>query len=575
MTAIPVESRDHAENRLFSRALERSLRLWAGLILMIFVTSHLLNHAVGLFGIPAMSEVQDWRVWIWRSWPGTVLLLGSVLVHVALTLKRTLSRRTWRMPPLEVLQLLFGLVIPVLLAQHIVGTRVMASLANIDDSYANILRFLWPDNALWQSATLLVVWTHGVIGLYFAFHQRRWFSRIRLALLLVAVVLPILALAGFVASGREAVALNAPPEVWTDAQFSTYVAAKWWASLVVGALIAVFFAGIALRALQIRIAQGVTIRYTGHGEIKSPKGMTLLEMSRRSQIPHPSSCGGRGRCANCRVLVLKGGEMLAPPTGLEQKMLTRIQAPQQVRLACQIRPRTDLNIRILLPSDFRQLGVDGDISAIEWGAREDLTILFADIRAFSALAKHQLPSDLVLLLGRIIDELSQATLAHGGIVAQVQTDGIMAVFGLGKSAKSGAKAAVEAATDMLRTVSLTNREFGLALPQPVRIGIGIHTGPVVVSRIGHPDRGFQMVVIGETVDAASRLEEATKEFTADCVVSDDTMRAAGMATDAFDMRQLHYKNGQSPVFAVVFPEFSDLQAAVGIKAAGSAARTTA
>ncbi|MGL4973939.1 MAG: adenylate/guanylate cyclase domain-containing protein, partial [Bosea sp. (in: a-proteobacteria)] len=240
-----------------------------------------------------------------------------------------------------------------------------------------------------------------------------------------------------------------------------------------------------------------------------------------------------------------------------------------------IRPKSDLNVRILLPSDFKQFGVDGDISAIEWGAREDLTILFADVRAFSALAKHQLPSDLTLLLSRIIDELTQATLAHGGVVAQVQTDGIMAVFGLGKSTKSGAKAAVEAATDMLRTMSLTNREIGLALPQPVRIGIGIHTGPVIVSRIGHTDRGFQMVVLGETVDAASRLEEATKEFAADCVASDDTLRAAGIAAEATELRQLHYKNGQAPVFAAVFAEFSDLKAAIGGKVTSSASRAPA
>lgn len=574
MTAIPAQT-TVTEPRFFTREHERALRLWAGLILMIFVTSHLINHAVGIFGVSAMSEMQEWRVWIWRSWPGTVLLLGSILVHVALSLKRALSRRTWRMPRLEALQLLFGLVIPFMLAQHVLGTRVLSSIAGIDDSYANLLRFLWPDNALWQSATLLVVWTHGVIGLFFAFRQRRWFHRLKLAFLMAAVIVPLMSLAGFVSAGREALKLDVPQEVWSAAQIAAYGTASSWAKVIVGGFVLVFVGGIGLRALQIRLAHGVTIRYTGHGEVTGPKGMTLLEMSRRSQIPHPSACGGRGRCASCRVLVLKGSEELAPPSGLEQKMLTRIRAPQQVRLACQIRPRTDLSIRILLPSDMGSLSATGNASALEWGAREDLTVLFADVRAFSALARHQLPTDLVVLLGRIIDELTQATLAHGGAVVQVQTDGIMTVFGLGKSAKAGAAAAVEAAADMLKTLSLANQEFGLALPQPVRIGIGIHTGPVIVSRIGDAERGYQMVVLGATVDAASRLEDATKELVADCVISVDTLNAAGISADAIELRQLHYKNGETPISAGVFPEFGDLQAAMGRKTQAKPAQTPA
>lgn len=556
----------HAESRLFSRALERTLRLWAGLILMVFVTSHLLNHALGLFGIEVMSEVQDWRVAIWRSAPGTAVLLTALVVHVGLTLKRTLGRRTWRMPALEVLQLALGIIIPFMLAQHVVGTRVLSSLAGIDDSYSNLLRFLWPDNALWQSATLLVVWTHGVVGLYFAFHQRPWFRRVKTALLLSAVTIPILSLAGFVSSGREAARLQTPPETWNAAQLVAYGSASRWSQVILAIFFAIFALGVVLRLAQLRLGKGVVIRYTGHGEVRSPKGMTLLEMSRRSQIPHPSSCGGRGRCASCRVLVLAGRENVPPASGLEQKMLDRIRAPSHVRLACQIKPTGDMSVRILLPTDTGQLGMIGSDVALEWGATEQLTILFADIRGFTSLSRHQLPSDLVVLLNRVIDELTQATLAHGGQVAQVQTDGVLSVFGLGKTGKAGPRAAIEAAAAMLTTIALVNRELGPTLPQPVRIGIGIHTGPVIVSRIGDTERGYQLVVIGEPVDAASRLEDATKELLADCIISVDTLRAAGVSTDAVELRQLHYKNGETAISVGIFPERSDLTAAMGGKA---------
>jgi hypothetical protein len=74
-------------------AAERSARLWSGLVLMLFVTSHLLNHALGIFGVAVMSEVQEWRSGFWRSWPGSFLLIGAAGVHVALSLRRVLLSR--------------------------------------------------------------------------------------------------------------------------------------------------------------------------------------------------------------------------------------------------------------------------------------------------------------------------------------------------------------------------------------------------------------------------------------------------------------------------------------------------
>ena len=79
-------------------AWERTTRLWAGLILFVFVLTHLLNHAVGIFGVDAMQVAQNWRVAVWRSMPGTVLLYGAALLHILLAVKRIVQRRTWRMP---------------------------------------------------------------------------------------------------------------------------------------------------------------------------------------------------------------------------------------------------------------------------------------------------------------------------------------------------------------------------------------------------------------------------------------------------------------------------------------------
>ena len=75
-----------------------------------------------------MEQVQEWRYWFWHSWPGTIALYGALIVHPFFALLRVAQRRTFRMPVREMLQIALGLAIPLLLVDHIVGTRVMGSL---------------------------------------------------------------------------------------------------------------------------------------------------------------------------------------------------------------------------------------------------------------------------------------------------------------------------------------------------------------------------------------------------------------------------------------------------------------
>ena len=63
------------------------LRLVSGLILFAFVLTHFLNHALGLFSVDWMQEVQQWRWLVTRSWPGTIVLLGALITHISLALR--------------------------------------------------------------------------------------------------------------------------------------------------------------------------------------------------------------------------------------------------------------------------------------------------------------------------------------------------------------------------------------------------------------------------------------------------------------------------------------------------------
>jgi adenylate cyclase len=544
------------------RTIERSSRLWSGVILMIFVTSHFLNHALGIFGVEVMGAAQEWRSAIWRSWPGTILLFGAVAVHLALAIRRAVSRRTWRMPPMEALQIVLGILIPVMLLGHVVGTRVLSSVG-IDDSYTNVLRYLWPANALMQSLALVVVWSHGIIGLHYAFHIRRWYKPLKGILAIVAILIPVLALAGFVAAGREAAQLSVPLENWTAEQLALQATALANGRMVIQVVLALAIVWIAFRLIRSRLTAHVAIRYTGHGEVNATPGMTLLEISRANGIPHPSACGGRGRCSSCRVLVIEGQDSLEPPNGIEQRMLDRIKASQHVRLACQTRPKANLGIRVLLESQQGLAANSGVGEAIDWGSEEVLTVLFADMRGFATLAQNQLPSDLIILLNRVMGEMTQAVEAREGRIAMIQTDGIMAVFGMNGKSRAGSRAALHAAADILKAVHLVNKDIRAALPLPIRVGIGIHSGSVILSRAEDNAGGQRMVVIGEAVVIASRLEEVTKEFAADCVISTQTIALAGFSPPATPERQVHYKNGASPVLVHAFGDRQELRSLLG------------
>ena len=528
-------------------AYERPLRLWAGLILFAFVLTHLLNHAVGVFGVAWMEYFQTYRSGFWRSAGGTALLYTAAALHVGLALKRIVSRRTWRMPWMEAAQIALGLLVPVVLINHFVATRYLATHHGFDDSYHNELAQLWPGLFWKQTLLMLVVWFHGAIGINFAMSSKPWFPRVREIGMVLMCLIPILALAGFISAGREALEIGSPGARWSPEQIAAFRRAVRIGDLGLLGVAGLLLVIVLGRAVARRIGNKVTIRYLGHGEIRATPGLTLLEISRANQVPHPSHCGGRARCSTCRVLVISGLERLPEPGPLEQRLLRRISAPARVRLACQIWPQSDLSVQVLLPVGARPSSKTLEEESYKWGVDREVTIVFADIRGFTGLVRSQLPADLVVVLNRIIAEMSQAVEAHGGRVSMTLSDGILAVFGLGASRGAGAKAAMQASLDMLKSARALTTELGSALSQPIRVGIGVHTGHAVIGRVGDEERGYTLTALGETVSIASRLETATKELLADCLVSADTAAAAGLKLAMTKKHEVHARDRAEPL----------------------------
>src|SRR5262245_21454699 len=137
----------------------RRLRLGAAFVLLPYLVLHFTNHALGLVSLNAMETGRWWFLALWRSAPGTVALYGAILVHGLLALWLLYDRRTLRMPAWEATQYALGLVLPPLLAAHVVGTRIAWWRFDAEDPYARVLLLQWlqaPETGGRQAITLVL-----------------------------------------------------------------------------------------------------------------------------------------------------------------------------------------------------------------------------------------------------------------------------------------------------------------------------------------------------------------------------------------------------------------------------------
>jgi class 3 adenylate cyclase len=160
------------------------------------------------------------------------------------------------------------------------------------------------------------------------------------------------------------------------------------------------------------------------------------------------------------------------------------------------------------------------------GERVEVSILFQDIRDFTALSATLDPVALLRMLNRFFTEVVAAVEAEGGVVKQFTGDGVMALFGAPQSRIDHPERAVRAALGVVSRLAGLNAQLHQDGLVPLRIGVGIHTGEVVAGLIG-PDRRVEWGVVGEPVNLASRIEALTKELTATILVSADIAARLG------------------------------------------------
>jgi len=514
------------------------LRLGSALVLLSFVLCHLAAHGTLLVSESLASAVLAALMRPWRSAAGTTLLLGAFLVHYGNALWSIWLRRSLRLRGWEWAQLLLGLCIPPLLALHVATTRISESALGTDSSYAYLLTLYWvlaPYLGLVQAAALLTVWIHAMIGLHFWLRTKAWYPRWRALLGALALLVPTLALAGFVGAGNQ-VAREADKDpkfaerTLEDANATREVRERTdrIAAAIVLTHLGLVLLVLAARVVRRKIQERRRPPVLTHPACQLPvlPGATVLETLREHGIPHASVCGGRARCTTCRVLVTRGLESLPPPQPLEAKALARIGATTGTRLACQVRPSADLSVTPLLAADAS--AADGFVPGGLEGTERPITVMFVDLRGSTTLGEAKLPYDVLFILNRFFFEMKEAMAASNGHYSQFTGDGLMALYGLhAADPDTGPADALRGAREMLMRVERLNRELARELPQPLVIGIGIHHAEAIVGAMG-PPRSMIITAIGDTVNTTARLESLTKEYGCPVIISRRAAEVAGL-----------------------------------------------
>lgn len=555
MTALPLSR----VALLFRGIGLRQIRLTCALVLFTYLVSHFLNHALGNISLDALQAGVLIHAGIWQFFPVAVVFYTSALIHASLGVWALYERRQFQWKTIEPLQLVLGLSIPALIVAHVVAVRLGENIYDINRSYPQVLAS-WVSSPLrlWAMYTVvLVAWTHGCIGLYFWLRLKTWFRGAAPWLLAAAVLLPTLALLG-IFQGQRIVAASITSPDWQAAnlgpgQVGTPPQQEMLTTITDNLLIGyavLLLLVLAARGIRIVLERRVGMISLAYGEgrtVRVPVGLSVLEASLRHKVPHASVCGGRARCSTCRIRITSDLTVLPEPSPRESFVLSRLgtDGDPAIRLACQLHPTADLAFVQLLAPHASSANAHATHPA-RIGQERYLVCMFVDMRGSTMLAEKRLPYDTVFIVNRFLAAVSQAVVAHGGKPNQFIGDGELALFGLNCDPQTACRQALKAAAQIAENIDELNQALKHDLPQPLRFGIGIHGGEVIVGDIGYRDN-MVFTALGDPVNVAARLQDMTKSLSCAAIVSEDVFISAGLDAEALAPHELPVRGRSAPI----------------------------
>jgi adenylate cyclase len=537
----------------------RQVRLICGLVLFAYLVSHFLNHALGNISMEALAAGVYYHALFWQFLPVAIAFYTAALVHTGLGIWALYERRQFRWKAIEPLQLVLGLSIPALIITHLIGVRLGHTLFGHEKLYPQVFFaywIVWPYKMWLMFAVLLVSWVHGCIGLYFWLRMKPFYQRAAPFLLAAAVLVPTLAMLGLYQGGRSVVDNDSaewraenlsPDKVGTSAEQAVLSTIEDYFLIGYLGLIGFVLLAKGARALNDRRRGTVRLSYGNGRTIRVPKGLSVLEASLRYNVPHASVCGGRARCSTCRIRIIGDCASLPAPSNREAFVLNRVGAGSDpaIRLACQLRPETDLSFfQIFLPQITAASLRTSRPSRI--GEERYLVSMFVDMRGSTKLAEKRLPFDTVFIVNRFLGAVSQAVVESGGQPNQFVGDGQLALFGLSTSPQTACRQALRAAAKISASVDELNQFLSHDLREPIRFGIGIHAGEVIIGDIGYRDH-MVFTALGDAVNVAARLQDMTKSLACEAVVSEEVRITAGLADNDLPQQEVAIRGRAEPM----------------------------
>ncbi|MFT5506426.1 MAG: adenylate cyclase [Gammaproteobacteria bacterium] len=520
-------------NQLISK-----LRTYSGVVLVVFVTLHLLNHSMGIVSIELAEAYRKTIGSLFQTLSGQILLYGSITTHFLIALRAVYLKSSFKLKAWQWGQLLLGLSFPPLIFAHVIGTRGYDLVGSIDPSYYTVVSFFSSntDSLIRIACALTVIWGHILIGLHFWLRTREFYRRTISLWYLVAILIPTFAIVGvfqllrsadqWLADDAHMTAILAPIKAMptSDRLFLANLEIQlfWGVAFLL-------LMSLVLRQLRLwlhsRQAHFVVTCINGK-TCRSNHGISLLDALKNANIPHVSICGGRARCTTCRVRVGAGCENLEAPTELEAKALKKISAPENVRLACQLFPQSNLSITALvepglaLEQSLHSGGVQGH--------EEYVVAMFVDMRGSTSLGERVMAYDVVYVLNQFFIELSESLSDTNGHYAQFAGDGLMALYGLDpKTSDKSCLDALRGAANMFHRIEQLNQRLTIEFGENISMGVGIHGGEAIVGTMGPPKTPL-LTAVGDNINIAARLESQTKSLKNDCIVSQETLDKAGI-----------------------------------------------
>lgn len=329
------------------------LRLFSGLVILLFLICHLVNLGLGVFGLEALEAGRVILMGPFSNPVGVGVLLLAVGLHATLGLLYIARRSYSALSAREWMQFLPALLVPPLLFSH-ASTMSQLALTDLDLGYKGVLLVQWvlaPELGFQQVIVLVLAWFHGAQGLLNWLQYKHIWDRISTMTILLLAGIPSMALLGYMHAGRLLSAQYTQADIEavlaTVERLDRNMLMDEIFVLVYGIAVGVVFV---VRFVTYRYRcyrYGIDVFYDNARRAKGFVGQSILDISRQNHIEHRHMCNGHGRCFTCRVDLHEGADAFEAPNALEQEAMEAL--GPGIRLACQCviaRPPKDKTIKI-------------------------------------------------------------------------------------------------------------------------------------------------------------------------------------------------------------------------------------